>query len=249
MPALLAYLLSIAIFIGGAYASLVWLTEPAASNKTASTASSTVARSHRPKTAGPIEEKQPKPDTSFAANIDKPDDAQGGTTSENIQRTVENEASKSASNSDTPEATKNGAAEPKQETQGSSSTVAKAGPERLEAPPVNEPHEAVANLSSNPPPSDTQNNATHGPGLPIEPPPVSVKRPVAASDAPGSTKPPSRITKKPQAQPEGDAQSDAKSEGRSARRLSDQRLDRRPDNEKPQSGKRQYSSRSVAFWD
>src|ERR1700742_4668661 len=110
MPALLAYLLSIAIFIGGAYASLVWLTEPVASSKTASTASSTVARSHRLKTAGPVEEKQPKPDTSFATNIDKPDDAQGGgAASESARNTTENEAAESAPNSGTPEATKKGA--------------------------------------------------------------------------------------------------------------------------------------------
>ena len=245
MPALLAYLLSIAIFVGGAYASLVWLTEPVPSNKTASTASSTVARSHRPKTAGPIEEKQPKPDTSFATNIDKPDDAQGGDTSESVQKTVENEASKPASNSNTPEATKNGAAEPKQATQGSSGTVAKAGTERSDAPSVGQRPEAVADLSSSPPPSDTtQNNVVQRTGLPVERPPVSVRRPVAA-DASGSAKPPSRITKKPQVQPERDAKSDARSEGRTVQRLSDQHLDRRPDNQdKPQSRKRQDSSRS-----
>lgn len=47
MPALFAYLLSLAVFIGGGYVGLIWLTEPSA--KIVSQPAATTAQLHRPK--------------------------------------------------------------------------------------------------------------------------------------------------------------------------------------------------------
>jgi hypothetical protein len=87
MRALIAYLLSIAIFVGGAYASLAWLAEPVVSSRSANSIATTNApRSQRPKARSTIE--QPKPNESLA-EVGKFDDQPVGIDLESGQKTVE----------------------------------------------------------------------------------------------------------------------------------------------------------------
>ena len=195
MPALLAYLLSIAIFVGGAYAGLVWLTEPVESSKAAnSTASSTVARSQRSKIRSPIKEKQPKPEAPFETKADRSDESQGGNASASGSKNAKTETG--VEHSDNP-----AVREPQEAVADFSSSPAQSGP-------------------SNPTQTVTlQNDSGRGSGLAAEQPPVSVRKPAATADAVHPMKPRPKIAKKPEVHFE----SDSAPEVRTAQRKPDQR--------------------------
>jgi len=208
MAALFAYLVSIAIFIGGAYGGMIWLTEPVEHDKVVKSAAlPAVARSHRPKMKTAAKDKQPKPNAPVEAKADKPNESQGGTILDDAQKTAEDEARTSPSPSDNHaiEAESTDAANAKQQPD-RPDIAAKTETEHVNSPDAAEPHEAIADLSPSPAPNGTsRSGSVREPALPDEHPAINVRKSAATSNASQSAKP-----QEPEARTERDSASDAR---------------------------------------